>query len=94
MTEMPSKTIQDFCWSVIFELRQPMTAISGHAQRARHLLQTDPRGASEALDNVVDQIARLDGLLLELYARERWSEENSQPRGHRGYRLEREGART
>ena len=94
MTQMAGKTVQDFCWELIFELRQPMTAISGHAQRARHLLQTDPRGACEALDVVVEQITRIDGLLVELYERERWTEETPSLRSPRGRRPEREGAKT
>jgi signal transduction histidine kinase len=71
MAETTNDTIQDFCWKVIFQLRQPMTAISGHAQRARNLMQTDPARACEALDDVVKQIARIDGLLNDLYERER-----------------------
>lgn len=93
ITETTGNMIKDFCWAVIFELRQPMTAISGNAQRARHLMQTDPIRACEALDDVVDQIARIDGLLLELYERERRTRtpELEQSGGHRPIR---EGVKT
>jgi len=71
VTETTGTTIEEFCWSVIFALRQPMTAISGQVQRAQHLLRTDPCRASQALEEVVDQITRLDELLVDLYERER-----------------------
>ena len=71
MKETASNEIEEFCWSVIFQLRQPMTAISGHAQRAQHLLETNPHSASRAMDEVLKQIAKMDNLLLELQARER-----------------------
>lgn len=94
MKDTTSHTIKDFCWAVIFELRQPMTAISGHAQRARHLIQTDPRRACEALDDVVEQIARIDGLLLDLYERERSTAETPELETPGGRRPLREGAKT
>jgi signal transduction histidine kinase len=94
MTETTRYTIKDFCWAVIFELRQPMTAISGHAQRARHLIQTDPRRACEALDDVVEQIARIDGLLLELYERERQTAGTPELEKAGGRRPVREGVKT
>jgi hypothetical protein len=70
MTEVTNEALEEFCWSVIFVLRQPMTAISGQVQRARRLLYTDPLRAREAMDEAVEQIARLDQLLAELYERE------------------------
>ena len=91
---MTRKTMEEFCWSVIFELRQPMTAISGNVQRAQLLLHTNPSGAREALDTVVAQIARIDRVLVELYERERRTTEttaHAQPNGHRHAR---EGAST
>lgn len=93
MAQTTSKTIQDFCWSIIFELRQPMTAISGHAQRAQHLMRSDPGRASEALDDVVEQIARIDALLLYLYERERWTPGTPDVEAPRGHRPVREGAK-
>ena len=62
---------RDFCWSVIYDLRQPMTAISGYTQRAQLMVATDPAGACRAMDEVLKQIARIDRLLLDLYERER-----------------------
>ena len=93
MTEMTSKTIEDFCWSVIFELRQPITAISGHAQRAQHLMQTDPLRAREALDDVVAQVARIDQVLVELYERERRALGTTNFDGRESHRAVREGAK-
>ena len=91
---MTGKTMQDFCWSVIFELRQPMTAISGHAQRAQHLMQTDPLRAQQALSDVVAQIARIDDLLIELYERERSAPGATKIDGRGSHRAVREGAKT
>ncbi len=82
-----------FCWSVIFDLRQPMTAISGYAQRAQHLMYDDPAGACRALDEVLKQIARVDRILLELYERERHAP-NTTELDMPGHRSSREGVRT
>jgi len=59
---------------VVLELRQPITAVKGQAQRAQLLLETDPRRANEAMDQVVEQIARIDRLLDELPERMRVKE--------------------
>ncbi len=91
---MTGKTIEDFCWSVIFELRQPMTAISGHAQRAQHLMHTDPLRARDALDSVVEQIARIDQVLVELYERERRALGTTNVDGRDVHRAVREGVKT
>jgi signal transduction histidine kinase len=64
----------DFYGSVVVELRQPLTAISGNAQLAKLLLRTDPDRASEALDQVVAQIGRIKMLLGELRDRARDAE--------------------
>lgn len=56
----------DFCDSVVFELRQPITTINGNVLLAKRLLKTDPSGANSALEQVVTQIARLNLLLVEL----------------------------
>jgi len=61
----------DFCDSVVFELRQPLTSITGHVQLAKRLLTTDPSRASEALDQVVTQIGRINLMLVELRDRAR-----------------------
>lgn len=91
---MTSKTIEDFCWSVIFALRQPMTAISGHAQRAQHLMLTDPISARLALDDVVAQVVRIDQLLVALYERERRAPGTNENDGRESHRAEREGVKT
>jgi len=59
---------------VVLELRQPITAVKGQTQRAQLLLGTDPRRAIEAMDRVVEQIARIDRLLDELPERMRVKE--------------------
>jgi predicted ATP-grasp superfamily ATP-dependent carboligase len=56
----------DFYDSVVFELRQPITTINGNVLLAKRLLKTDPSGANSALEQVVNQIARLNLLLVEL----------------------------
>jgi signal transduction histidine kinase len=61
----------DFCDSVVFELRQPLTSVTGRVQLAKRLLATDPSRASEALDQVVTQIARINLMLVELRDRAR-----------------------
>ena len=93
MADLASKGIEDFCWSVIFALRQPMTAICGNVQRAQVLLETDPDGAREALDTVVAQIARIDLLLVDLYHGERRTTDTSVLDELNGYRHAREGAK-
>jgi signal transduction histidine kinase len=67
----------DLWTTIVLELRQPMTAVKGQAQRAQLLLETDPRRANEAIDQVVEQIARLDRLLDELPERMRQEERNA-----------------
>jgi signal transduction histidine kinase len=64
----------DFYGSVVAELRQPLTTISGNAQLAKQLMRTDPDRAGEALDQVVAQIGRMRMLLGELRDRARDSE--------------------
>jgi len=61
----------DFYGSVVSELRQPLTTISGNAQLAKQFLRTDPDRASEALDQVVAQIGRMKMVLGELRDRAR-----------------------
>lgn len=56
----------DFCDSVVSELRQPLTVIKGGVLLAKKSLETDPARATEALEQVVSQIARLNMLLVEL----------------------------
>jgi signal transduction histidine kinase len=56
----------DFCDSVVSELRQPLTVIKGGVMLAKKSLETDPARATEALEQVVSQIARLNMLLVEL----------------------------
>ena len=56
----------DFCDSVVSELRQPLTSITGHLQMAKRSLATDPSRASDELDRVAVQIARLNLMLGEL----------------------------
>ena len=56
----------DFCDSVVSELRQPLTVIKGGVLLAKKSLEADPARASEALEQVVNQIARLNMLLVEL----------------------------
>ena len=62
---------EDFYGTVVYELRQPLTALNGQIQLAKRLLETDPSRASEALDQVVTQIARLNLMLVELRDRAR-----------------------
>jgi signal transduction histidine kinase len=62
-------TEEDFFWAVVYELRQPLTSITGQAQLAKRLLATDPLRAGEALDLVVAQVGRIDRVLTELRAR-------------------------
>ena len=56
----------DFCDSVVYELRQPLTSITGQVQIAKRLIEVDPVRAIEALDQVVNQIARVNLMLVEL----------------------------
>jgi signal transduction histidine kinase len=67
----PTEPEIDFCDSVVYELRQPLTSITGQVQLARRLLETDPPRAREALDHVVTQIARVNLMLGELRDRAR-----------------------
>jgi signal transduction histidine kinase len=61
----------EFCESLVCELRQPLTTIKGGVQLAKQLLETDPTRAGEALDQVVNQVARLNLMLIELRDRAR-----------------------
>lgn len=56
----------DFYATVVYELRQPITTISGGVQLAKRLVKTDPSRAEEALEQVVTQIGRLNLMLGEL----------------------------
>jgi signal transduction histidine kinase len=67
----PTEPEIDFCDSAVYELRQPLTSITGQVQLARRLLETDPPRAREALDHVVTQIARVNLMLGELRDRAR-----------------------
>jgi K+-sensing histidine kinase KdpD len=63
----PAESLEiDFCDSVVYELRQPLTSINGAVLRAKKLLKTDPAGAHEVLEQVVAQIARMNLMLVEL----------------------------
>jgi signal transduction histidine kinase len=62
----PAEEPTEFWTTIVFQLRQPMTAVSGQAQRAQRLLATDPERAGQAMDQVVAQIARLDRVLDQL----------------------------
>jgi signal transduction histidine kinase len=62
----PAEEQTEFWTTIVFQLRQPMTAVSGQAQRAQRLLTTDPERAGQAMDQVVAQIARLDRVLDQL----------------------------
>jgi signal transduction histidine kinase len=64
----------DFYGTVVSELRQPLTTISGSAQLVKRLLKTDPERASEALDQLVRQVGRLNLLLGEIRDRARDAE--------------------
>ena len=61
----------EFCETLVCELRQPLTTIKGGVQLARQLLEADPTRAGEALDQVVNQVARLNLMLIELRDRAR-----------------------
>ena len=61
----------DFCDSVVCQLRQPLTSITGNVQLAKRSLATDPSRASDALDQVATQIGRLNLMLVELRDRAR-----------------------
>ena len=56
----------DFYTAIVSELRQPLTTISGSAQLAKRLMKTDPDGASEALDQLVKQVGRLNLMIAEI----------------------------
>ena len=71
MTRTEADPELDFYGSVVSELKQPLTTISGNAQLAKQLMRTDPDRASVALDQVVAQIGRMRMLLGELRDRAR-----------------------
>ena len=56
----------DFYGAIVSELRQPLTAISGTAQLAKRLMKTDLAGASEALDQLVRQVGRVNLIIAEI----------------------------
>jgi signal transduction histidine kinase len=56
----------DFYSTIVAELRQPLTAISGSAQLAKRLLTTDPERASEALEQLMRQVGRMNLMLAEI----------------------------
>jgi len=64
----------DFYGTIVSELRQPLTTISGSAQLAKRLMKTDPDGASEALDQLVKQVGRMNLLIAEIRDRARDAE--------------------
>ena len=64
----------DFYEAIVSELRQPLTTISGSAQLAKRLMDTDPAGAAEALDQLVRQVGRMNLLIFELRDRARDAE--------------------
>jgi signal transduction histidine kinase len=64
----------DFYGTIVSELRQPLTTISGTAQLAKRLIKTDPAGASEALDHLVKQVGRMNLLIGEIRDRARDAE--------------------
>jgi nitrogen-specific signal transduction histidine kinase len=70
---------EDFFWAVVYELRQPLTSLTGQAQLARRFLTTDPLRAGEALDVVMAQVKRIDRVLAELHGRARPTEQHSMP---------------
>lgn len=71
MKESATESDVDFIDTVVSALRQPLTTISGTAQRAKHLLDTDPDRTREALEQIVAQIGRMNLLIGELRDRAR-----------------------
>lgn len=59
----------DFFWTVVHELRQPLSVISGEVQIAKRVFTSDPSRATKALERSLAQIARIDRILEELHAR-------------------------
>jgi signal transduction histidine kinase len=64
----------DFYGTIVSELRQPLTTISGTAQLAKRLITTDPAGATLALDQLTKQIGRMNLLIAEIRDRARDAE--------------------
>jgi signal transduction histidine kinase len=64
----------DFYGAIVSELRQPLTTISGTAQLAKRLMKTDPDGATEALEQLVKQVGRINLLIAEIRDRARDAE--------------------
>lgn len=60
-----------FIDTVVSALRQPLTTISGTAQRAKGFVASDPERVTEALDQVIAQIGRMNLLIGELRDRAR-----------------------
>ncbi|HEY7624754.1 MAG TPA: hypothetical protein VIA63_06985 [Candidatus Limnocylindria bacterium] len=60
-----------FVEDAIYELRQRLTLITGDAQRAKHFAKNDLPRATEALDRVISEVARLDRQLAILLDRAR-----------------------
>ena len=65
----------DFVEDSIYELRQRLTLITGDAQRAKHFAKNDLARATEALDRVISEVARLDRQLSVLLDRARQAED-------------------
>jgi nitrogen-specific signal transduction histidine kinase len=61
----------DFFWMVVYELRQPLTTITGDIQLAKKSLKADPERALRTLEHATTQISRIDRLLVELHDRAR-----------------------
>ena len=59
---------RDNAWTLVHELRQPMTLVSAHAQLARKQLRTNVDRADAELSEIVAQIARIDRMLSEVLA--------------------------
>jgi len=62
------ESARDNAWTLVHELRQPMTLISGHAQLARKHLRTNVDRAEAELSEVIAEIARIDRILGQVLA--------------------------
>lgn len=56
---------------MVYELRQPLSSITGELQLAKRFLMSDPARAARSLEQAMSQIARIDRLLDELHDRAR-----------------------
>lgn len=61
----------DFFWMVVYELRQPLSSITGDIELAKRFLNSEPVRALRSLDHAATQISRIDRLLVELHDRAR-----------------------